>query len=232
MGAGYLLQIYSINFTDVARASFLTGMCLIFIPFLNFLLFREIVKLHSLIGLILAVIGLYILLDPSFSGLKSGDIMGLAAMPLWALYMIYMSVFTEKEEGLAKTYQFLFWQLAGVLPVALITALIFESGLVKSLHPDLSKAITITPLFLIGLFFNAVLASVVTVLIQTYSQKHTTAIQAMICYQAEPITATLAAAIILGDRLTFNVVAGGLVIILAILISEAGGLLMERRKAA
>ncbi|MDR1658186.1 MAG: DMT family transporter [Deltaproteobacteria bacterium] len=228
MGGGFLLQIYSLNFTDVSRAAFLTGMCLLGIPILNFIIFREGIKKFSLIGLVLAVIGLYIFLDPSFAGINAGDIIGIVSIPVWALYMIYLTAFTTGKEGLTKTYQYLFWQLVGVLPVAFLTYVFLESGLTPPMHPDLVKGLTLTPRFLIGLFFNAVLASVITVLLLTYFQKYTTAIQAMICLQAEPITATIAAFILLDEPITSHVAVGGTIIIIAIFISEIGPMLSHK----
>ena len=224
MGVGYLLQTYSLNFTDVTRASFLTGMCLLGIPILAFALFREVVRIYSLVGVALAVVGLYVFLDPSFAGLRSGDVMGLVAIPFWALYMIYLSRFTAGKEGWDPTSQYMFWQLVGVVPLALLVSLLLEFGLFGDLHPDLAKKLSATPKFLVGLFFNAVLASVVTVLLHTHSQRHTTPVQAMICLQAEPITATAAAIVLLGEPLNAHVVVGGAIILAAIIVSEAGSL--------
>jgi drug/metabolite transporter (DMT)-like permease len=223
MGAGYILQVYSLNFTDVARASFLTSMCLLGIPILGFILFREVIRLNSLVGVIMAVIGLYIFLDPSFSGLKSGDVLGLIAIPFWALYMIYLTVYTVGKTGFQFTCQSLFWQLAWVLPPALLATILLESGLIPPLHPDLGKTLAVTPKFLIGLSFCAVVASLVTVLIHTSSQKSTTPVQAMLCLQTESIVATGAAVFMLDEPLTAHVVVGGIIILSAILVSELGG---------
>jgi drug/metabolite transporter (DMT)-like permease len=233
MGAGYLLQVYSLNFTDVARAAFLTSMCLLGIPIMNFLIFRVGIRINSLVGVVMAVIGLYIFLDPSFKGIASGDILGLIAIPFWAVYMIYLSVYTVgKTGGFEFTCQSLFWQLVGVLPPALLAAAIFESGLVPPLHPSLAKGLTVNPKFLFGWAFCAVMASVATVLIHTSTQKYTTAVQAMLCLQSESLVATGAAALMLGEAITLHVVVGGAIIIAAILISELGGLWLDKRKAA
>ncbi|MDR2301351.1 MAG: DMT family transporter [Deltaproteobacteria bacterium] len=231
MGGGYLLQTYSINFTTVARASFLTGMCLLAIPILNYLLFREVVKIHSLIGVIMAVIGLYIFLDPSFSGINSGDVIGIIAIPVWALYMIYMSVFTQGKTDPSVTTIFLFWQLVGVVPLAFITFIAFESGLFFApLHPDLGKGLLVTPLFLAGLLLNALIASLVTVFLQTKAQRYTTAVQAMICFQMEPLVAIFSAWLVLDETINANTAVGGLIIIAAVLFSELGGLWSLGRK--
>jgi drug/metabolite transporter (DMT)-like permease len=230
MGAGYLLQTYSINFTTVARASFLTGMCLLGIPILGYIIFRQVVKIYSLIGVVIAIVGLYVFLNPSFAGLNVGDIVGLISIPVWALYMIYMSVYTEGKTDPYETYIYLFWQLVGVVPLALITFVIFETNLFMApLHPDLGKGLTVTPLFLAGLLINATFASLLTVYLQTTAQRYTTAVQAMICFQMEPITAICVAWLILGEKLNTHTVVGGIIIISAVLISELGGIWAESR---
>jgi drug/metabolite transporter (DMT)-like permease len=232
MAGGYILQVYSINFTDVARAAFLTCICLIGIPIFSFILFKEVIKLHSLIGVILAVIGLYIFLDPNFAGINAGDILGLLSIPPWALYMIYLSVFTNGKEGPDVTNQYLYWQLIGVLPAALMTALIFESGLIAPLHPDLGKGLTLSPKLVIGVVFNGVFASLATVYLQTRCQRYTSAVQAMICFQVEPIVATIAALIILSESLNAHVVVGGIIILSAVVSSELGGILVRRNSSS
>jgi drug/metabolite transporter (DMT)-like permease len=230
MGGGYLLQVYSINFTEVARAAFLTSMCLLAIPILSFILFREVIRAHSLFGVVTAVIGLYIFLDPNFAGINAGDILVILAIPMWALYMIYVSVYTRSHEDSDTTYQYLFWQLVGVMPLALIAALIFETGLVPPLHPDLGKGLALTPKLVIGVVFNGLLATLLTVFLQTKSQKFTTAVQAMICFQVEPVVATISAVFILSEAVNANIVVGGFIIIMAVFLSELGGIISERKK--
>jgi drug/metabolite transporter (DMT)-like permease len=227
MGMGYLLQVYSLNFTDVARAAFLTSMCLLGIPIMNYLIFKQMIRINSLVGVIMAIVGLYVFLDPSFQGVKSGDVMGLIAIPFWAVYMIYLTVYTVGRTGFAFTSQSLFWQLVGVLPPALVAALVFETGLVESV----SGGLTVNLKFVFGWVFCAVVASVCTVLIHTSTQKYTTAVQAMLCLQSESLVATAAAALMLGEPVTAHVVVGGLIIIAAILVSELGGMWLDKRQA-
>ncbi|MDR1296927.1 MAG: DMT family transporter [Deltaproteobacteria bacterium] len=230
-GSGYLLQVYSINFTTVARASFLTGMCLVGIPVLSYILFRQVVRPHSLVGVIIAVIGLYVFLDPTFGGVNPGDVIGLIAIPAWALYMIYMSVYTEGKTDPDVTYQFLFWQLTAILPLALITFLVFESGLILApLHPDLGKGLTITPSFLLGVGFTAVLGTLAPVFLHTRSQKYTTAVQAMICFQFEPVTAMVASYFILSEPMNTRTVVGAAIIVAAVVVSETGGYFTDSRR--
>jgi drug/metabolite transporter (DMT)-like permease len=233
MGTGYLLQNYSVNFTEVSRAAFIAALTLPAIPLVSYILFREKIKFYNLLGVILALVGLYLLIDPNFSdpnspGIKAGDIIALLSVPMWALYLIYINRFTEDEKDPNLTQRLLVLQFVGSIPLVLLTFLIFESGLIPPLHPDLGKGLTITGRFVIGLLFCALLASICIVFIQTACQKYTTPVQAMLCFQFEPVTATAAAWIILGEAITVMATLGACIIILGVLTSELGGIYYEK----
>ncbi len=224
MGGGCILQTYSVNFTDVSRSAFIIALTLPATPLACFLLFREKVRLHNLAGIVLALIGLYLLLDPRFTGLNVGDLLAALSVPLWALYVIYMNIFTEGEIDPNFTGQLLFLQFLGTLPLALLAVLVFESGwLLPPLHPDLGRALIPNGQFWAGLVFCALGASLATVFIQTACQKYTTPVQAIICFQSEPVTALVAAAILLGEVVSFTAGLGAAVIIGGVLTSELGG---------
>ncbi|MDR3038170.1 MAG: DMT family transporter, partial [Candidatus Adiutrix sp.] len=221
------------NFTEVSRAAFIAALTLPAVPLVSFLLFREKVKKHNLAGIVLALAGLYLLLDPRFTGLRSGDILALLSVPMWALYMIYMNIFTEGETGPDLTARLLVLQFIGAIPLTLLATLVFESGLIlPPLHPDLGRALDPTGLFWAGLLFCALLASIGIVFIQTACQKYTTPVQAMLCFQFEPVTATAAAVILLGETVGFTAGLGAGVIIGGVLTSELGGLLAGGRARA
>jgi drug/metabolite transporter (DMT)-like permease len=234
MGTGYLLQNYSVNFTDVARAAFIAAMTLPAIPIVSFILFREKIKIYNLVGIILAILGLYLLIDPGLgslsAGIRSGDIIALLSVPCWALYLIYMNRFTEGEEDPKLTKRLLVLQFMGAIPLVLLTFLIFESGLILApLHPDLAKGVSLSGHFVVGLIFCALLASILIVFIQTACQKYTTPIQAMLSFQFEPITATIAAWLILGQTIGLIAAIGAVIIILGVITSELGAILAQRK---
>ena len=232
MGTGYLLQTYSVNFTDVSRAAFIAAMTLPAIPIVSFILFREKIKSHNLIGVIMALVGLYLLLDPQFSGLRSGDIIALLSVPMWALYLIYINVYTEGREGFEFTARLLILQFIGAIPLVLLTVIVFETGLIPPLHQDLGKGLTVTGHFVAGLLFCATVASIGIAFIQTACQKYTTPLQAMLCFQFEPVSATVAAVLLLGEEIGLMAAVGALVIIAGVLASELGGLWLARKGEA
>ncbi|MDR1656239.1 MAG: DMT family transporter [Deltaproteobacteria bacterium] len=231
MGGGYLLQNYSVNFTEVSRAAFIAALTLPAIPVMSFILFREKIKVNNLLGIILAVFGLYLLLDPTFNGLKIGDIIAFVSVPLWALYLIYINIFTEGNDEPHLTVKLLVLQFVGAIPLVLLFTIVFESGLWPYLHPDLGKGLTATKYFWAGLFYCAILASICIVFIQTSCQKYTTPVQAMLCFQFEPITATAGAWLWLDEPVGFKAILGAGIIILGVLLSELGAIFLGSPKS-
>ncbi|MDR2455701.1 MAG: DMT family transporter [Deltaproteobacteria bacterium] len=230
MGGGYLLQTYSVNFTEVSRAAFIAALTLPAIPVMSFILFRQKLRLNNAVGIALALLGLYLLLDPRFSGFRIGDLMALVSVPLWALYLIYINIFTEGIDEPHLTARLLLTQFLGALALVAVFTLIFESGFIlPPLHPDLGKGLKPTGLFWAGLTYCALLASIGIVFIQTSCQKYTTAVQAMLCFQLEPVTATAGAFLLLGEQVGLKAVIGAAVIILGVLASELGGMLGSKK---
>jgi drug/metabolite transporter (DMT)-like permease len=230
MGAGFLLQTYSVNFTEIGRAAFIAALTLPAIPVVSFILWREKIKFFNFLGVLLALVGAYFLMDPSFAGINAGDAIALLSVPMWALYLIYMNKFTEGEDDPHLTPRLLVLQFIGAIPLVLLVALIFESGLTPALHPDLVRGLDVSWRFVAGLAFCAILASICIVFIQTACQKHTTPVQAMLCFQFEPITATVLAWPILGEAVTAKMALGAAIIIAGVLTSELGALLAARAR--
>ena len=74
----------------------------------------------------------------------------------------------------------------------------------------------------ICLAFNAVFASFVLTFLQTYAQRYTTPVKAMLMFQFEPIVATAAAIAVLGEAFSWLAALGAAIIIVGVLASELG----------
>ena len=164
--------------------------------------------------------------------------------------MNYIDIFTTDMEADADTPKMLMLQFLGALPLLLLVVLVFESGLIlKPIHPDMGRGIIthtidmpygdpeqhqvyhfgIVWLF-IAIAYLALLGSFVITFIQTAAQKYTTPVKAMLIFQFEPVVATISAVIIFQEAFTGLKVAGCLVIIGGVLLSELGPMIFSSRK--
>ncbi|MDR2340286.1 MAG: DMT family transporter [Deltaproteobacteria bacterium] len=223
LGLGTLLQAYAIRFTSISRAAFISILTVLFIPILGFAIFREKPGFFKVAGMVLAANGLYFLLDPNFMGMEAGDVFAFCSVPVFSLYFIMAHRFADRYQGPYPTSRLLALQFLGAMPVALVAALFLEWGILPPLDPALGMAIKPGLRPILGLVFCSVLVSLCLALILAACQRHTTGFAAALCFQVEPVVATLGAAIILGEPVGIKTCIGGFLIIAGL----AGGELFQ-----
>lgn len=249
-GMGYLLQSYAIQFTDISKASFITSLVLPATPIVSYFVLRKAITVWNVLGVLLAICGVALLVEISienlFGSLKLGDFFALASIPFWAFYMNYIDIFTSDKEGLPNTGRMLALQFCGAIPVLLTAMLLFETSLFPQLldvlsrgvDPELADKVKVTlgkgvhfsdPNLWISILFNGLLASFVLTLIQTSAQKYTTPVRAMLIFQFEPITATIASYFLIEPYFTFGMGVGAAFILCGVLLSELGPLLISAK---
>ncbi|MDR2756428.1 MAG: DMT family transporter [Planctomycetaceae bacterium] len=236
-GGAYLLQTYAVNFTTIAKASFITALVLPAVPFVSWFLLKKPITLWNIIGVLLALFGIYFLVDPDlqeFKNIQAGDIIALCSVPLWAFYLNYIDIYTTEMEEDANTAKMLMLQFLGAIPVLLLVTLLFETNsLVPPLHSDLGKGFLWNSpdlwKFFVCLGYLALLGSFALTFLQTAAQKYTTPVKAMILFQFEPIIATVAAVWYYQDVFNFKMGLGCVTILLAVLVSELGAMVFTRK---
>ena len=125
--AGALMQQISLAYTSVANVSFITGLYVIIVPLITFVLgyrYRLIVWTGGLI----AVLGLYLLTQGGNELALKGDTFALIGALFWAFHLVVMAERAEKYNSLLLAFcQFVFCAL-----LSFLYALTFESGLLPN----------------------------------------------------------------------------------------------------
>ncbi len=91
---GFLLQFLGMQYTSASKASFYVNTNLIFVAMLSYLIYREVFGWSKLLGLFLALVGIYFLsignqpISVLFRGELKGDLLVLSAGLSWAIFMI------------------------------------------------------------------------------------------------------------------------------------------------
>jgi len=236
-GGAYLLQTYSIRFTDIPKAAFITALVLPATPFVSLFLLKKPITIWNIIGVVLAVFGVYLLVDPdlqTFKNVQAGDIIALCSVPLWALYLNYIDIFTTEMEEDADTSKMLMLQFLGAIPVLLLAMLLFETGFGINLNnPEMTKGFLWNApdlwKFFVCIAFLAILGSFVLTFLQTAAQKYTTPVKAMIIFQFEPIIATITAVWFYNEAFGAKAIGGCVVILMAVMISQLGPMIVPRK---
>ena len=205
MFLGFVAQNIGLTITSASKSAFITGMMVIFVPLLQFVIERRLPKIGNIVGVVIVAAGLWFLTSPVGAGLNAGDALTLVCALLFAVYIVYLDVISKEMTPM----QLVFLQMFCTAMYALIATLAFE-----------------TPVFhwsgegIAALLYLTFLATLVTTYVQTRFQKDTTPTRAVVIFSIEPVVASLMAALILGERMGTLGVFGGALIVGGVLISE------------
>ncbi len=210
--AGYALQTAGLLWTTPARAAFLTGLSVIFVPLLAAVAWRRRPPALAWAGAALATAGLWLLYrpEPSLGGFGRGDLLCLGCAVAFAVHVLLVerSVRRRTVPSLA---------VSQFLVVALLSApsLIVQPFSTAELTPRAVSAVLIT----------GVLATAVAFLCQLYAQRRLSATETAVMLALEPV---VAAAVSIAARAEpwswWTAAGGGLVVaaMIAVQLAESG----------
>ena len=219
LASGVALQISGQADTTASKAAFLTGLAVVLTPFVAVLRTRHLPTIENGLGITLASIGFFLLTLPSGGGaMNRGDPLVLACGVIFAFYGVELAERGGRHDAVWLTLiQLLFVAAAGGV-LALAARLPVFSGLhVAALE---ARSMIWTREFLISVMYLASLGTVVAFLGWTWSQGCMSAVHGAILLALEPVFAALFAAWFLGERLGRRGVAGGVLVLAGIVVSE------------
>lgn len=202
------LQQFGLTITTVTNSGFLTGLYVVFVPFLSLLVLGQ--KPHPVIwpAVLMTFTGIWMLAGGSLGDLNAGDLLTIGCAVFWATQVILVGRFVGPS-GRPLTLSFVQFALASALGLGfgLATEPFEPPQIVLALPEILFAGIAAT-----GLAFT----------FQVIGQRYTTAPQAAIFLSTESLFAALFGAILLGERIPPIGYAGGGLIFMAILLAELG----------
>ncbi|MBC7281342.1 DMT family transporter [Hoeflea sp.] len=208
------LQQVGLTITNVTNSGFLTGLYVVFVPFISLLALG--LKPHPVIwpAVLMTFIGIWMLAGGSLADLNGGDLLTIGCAFMYAVQVILVGRFVGPS-GRPLTLSFVQFALAAVLGlgVGLATEPVSVAALTGALPEILYAGVVAT-----GLAFT----------LQVIGQRYTTAPQAAIFLSTESLFAALFAALLLGEQIPALGYAGGLLIFLAILLAELGPMARQR----
>jgi drug/metabolite transporter (DMT)-like permease len=147
---------------------------------LAFFILRQKPSRQAVIGVILAVCGLYLLAFRDLNSVNIGDLLALICAFGFGLQIVY----TGKYSSRTSVFHLVLIQLAVVAVLSGISAAIYEPGVRPSLLAD--------PSVLLALLITSLFCTTLAFLAQTYFQKTTDPAQVALIYSTEPVFAALA----------------------------------------
>lgn len=202
--AAATLQQIGLIYTTAGKASFITGLYMVFVPIIGIFLKHRIGK-NSWLGVIIAVVGLYLLsVNENFS-ISFGDLLEVIGAIFWAIHILTIDYFSSKMEALKLSCI----QFATCSFLSLITALIFEhitmSGISQALVPIL---------------YGGLLSVGVAYTLQVVAQKNAKPSHAAIILSMESVFGAIGGTLLLGEIMSTRGYIGCILMLGGILVSQ------------
>jgi drug/metabolite transporter (DMT)-like permease len=202
---GFVAQNIGLTITTASKSAFITGMMVLFVPILQFIIERRAPRPANVVGVLIVAAGLWFLTSPSGASFNAGDGLTVACAILFALYIVYLDVVSRDMT----TAQLTFLQMASTAVYSFVAVALWETPV---LH--------LTGQSLLALAYLTFLATILTTYVQTRYQKETTPTRAAVIFSVEPVFASIIAWLALGEQMGDLGVLGGALILSGVLVSE------------
>ncbi|MBQ8684069.1 MAG: DMT family transporter [Clostridia bacterium] len=198
------LQQLGLLYTTVGKGGFITALYIVLVPLLG-LFFRRRVPLLTWLGVLLAVVGLYLLCGRGETGINIGDLLVLVCALLFAVQIMLVSHYAPLVDGVRLScIQFL---VVGVLNIPLMFC--FEQPSLAAIADNWMSVL-----------YAGVLSSGVAYTLQIIAQRRTNPTAASLLMSLESVFAVLAGWVLLGDKLAVAELVGCGLMFAAVLLAQ------------
>jgi drug/metabolite transporter (DMT)-like permease len=206
------LQTFGLRTISTGKSAFLTGLYVILIPFIGFILYRQRITKRLWLSVIVAFVGMSILIFNSGEGLdftssiEIGDILTIGCAVLFALQITLTEKFAPQVDVV----------LLSMLQLAVVSmlALVFIIG-IEPQNPLGSVSSYLWSIWII----LALLSTTLPFLFQNWGQRYVPATPTALIFALEPVFATIFGYLIGNEPITWALILGGGLIFLAIVIA-------------
>ena len=193
--------------SNSSTSAFITSVSVILVP--TFLYLSGLQQINNRLWIIvaLAMIGLFVLLNPFNSKIVGGDIITFGCAISFAIHIILQDIYLKKGVQLVR---FFMLQVFFVSIFSFILSLLFEGPSIMTL-----EIFTVDVMF--ALFITGVLATFIAFILMLWAQKILSATETGILLSLEPLFAALFSVFFAGDSLGLSGWLGGMIIIISVM---------------
>ncbi|MDD5986217.1 MAG: DMT family transporter [Eubacteriales bacterium] len=209
----YIFSTLGIKYTTSARASFFTCLTFVFVPLLNFIIYRTRPSRIIIISVLICLAGVLLL---SYSpaeghrGFNRGDLLCLLASVMGSLHILYLERIAKKRAVNNALFTTLLMGFVGLWT----TIIACTTGVMTT--PAAPRAWLI--IVFLGLFCSAA-----AYLLQTICQEYVPANQTGVIFAMEPASGCILSVLLLGESMGRAGIAGAVIIMASLLYMEIAG---------
>lgn len=208
--SGYAFQTIGLMSTTVSKAGFITGMSVVIVPILAVIMLRDAVRRQAVIGISVAVLGLFLLSFADGWHIESGDLLVFCGAICFAIHIVLIGKWSPAYNALGLAF-------IQILAVGVFSS---STALVTGELMTFSWTIFFQPTVYWSLIICAIFATALAFLIQTAAQKFTSPTKTAIIFATEPVFAAMAGYLFAHDILSSKELVGCALILLGMLVAE------------
>jgi len=205
--AGAMMQQWALSSTTATNGGFLTAIYAVFVPLVNWVVFRQAPQKSIVIACVLSLMGAWLLAaGKANADWNRGDVILLLSDFIWALHICLISRFMSSTY---RPFFLCFFQFAIAAVISGIITLFMRASPGDSL-----------PAVIIPLLYTGIVSGGLGFTLQIMAQRHTPPAEASLIMSLESVFAFVGGALVLGERLDRAAMIGCGLILLAVLIVE------------
>ena len=202
LGASF--QQVGLVYTTASKAAFLTSMEIVVVGIASIIITKK-KQLHTIVGVVLAVSGMYLLCSIHGLSIQFGDLLELIGAFFWAIQLLVVSKYVKLIDPIKLSFvQFL---VAGSLSA--VGMILFE-------EPNLRNII----LGAVPIVYTAIIEVAICYTLQAIGQKYVPPIIASVTMSLESVFAVIFGVIILNEILSGREIAGMIIMFIAVIVIQ------------
>ncbi|MGQ0506049.1 MAG: DMT family transporter [Myxococcaceae bacterium] len=213
---GYVLQTFGLVYTTPSRSAFITGLCVILVPFVSMTVLRRVPRVATWIGVALSVVGLYVLTggfaSPEGTQELKGDLLTLGCALCFACHITLIERCANQVHPI------------GLVAVQLWCVCLYSAVCL----PFTPTHVEWTSTLLVAVGVCGIFASAVAISVQTWAQARTSAVRAALVFSLEPVFAAFYSSWTGREVLTVRSYLGGALMFGGVVAAEASSYLLAR----
>nr|WP_019366380.1 EamA family transporter [Pseudomonas luteola] len=200
----FICETYGVSMTSASNAAFLISLCIVFTPFVEWILFQRKPENIAFYAAGLSLLGAFLLTGANDIKLNQGDCLMVAAAVLRAFMVCFTKKITEKHNvpALALTAV-----QTGIVGLGSMIFFIMSTSQLPLLPSDFS--------FWAAISYLVILATLFAFFAQNYAIQRTTPSRASLLMGSEPLFGAIFACLWLNEKLDAMAWFGGVLIVVA-----------------
>lgn len=202
-GAASLQQI-GLQYTTAGKAGFLTSLEIVLVAVIMIIITRK-VQINTLIGVLLAIIGMYLLCMVEGFYLEKGDAYELAGVLFWAMQILAIDKYSKMVDGIKLS--FVQFMTTGIL--SCVFMFLFENPQWNDIKNGA-----------VPILYTAIIEVAVAYTLQIIGQRYTPPVIAAVILSLEAVFSVISGAVILGEKMSLREIIGCVSMIAAVVIAQ------------